>query len=121
MRRCCLGPTSRATAKFADELDNIMGRDLVEVSDLITKVERHEAIKETNAVIDRRVCQAALVAEVALVLGLQPIQWCQRLLLWLWTIGNTGLDERVDEAFQAVALLIVLVRMHRLERGGVRR
>ena len=32
----------------------------------------------------------------------------------------TGSDERVDEALQTDALLIVLVRMHRLERGCMR-
>jgi hypothetical protein len=34
----------------------------------------------------------------------------------IWAVGNAGLDESVDKAFQAIYLLMVLVRVHPFER-----
>jgi hypothetical protein len=67
-------------------------------------------------VVDRRLGQPSLLAKIDLVLRLQAFERRRHLLRRLRSLGNTGLDQSIYEAFQAVYLLIVFVRVYRFER-----
>ena len=93
-----------------------MRRDVVQIAERVAEPEGHEAIEETDAVIDRRLRQPALIAKIGHILRSKAIERRWPHLLRRRPLGDAGLDERIDEAFQAVLLLIVLVRVHRRER-----
>ena len=105
---------------LAQESHDVVGRDVVEIAELLPEAERHEAIEEPHAVVDRRLGQPSLLAKIGLVLHRQALDRRQRLLRRLRPLGHTGRDKNVDEALKAVSLLAVLARVHRFERGGAR-
>lgn len=118
VRRPRLVPRRRAAAELAQEVDDVVWRDVVEVAERLSEPEGHEALEEADAVVDRCVRQPALVAEVALVLGLQAIQWRRRLRRRHRSLSHASVDKSVDEPLEAVLLLVVLVRVHPAEGSG---
>ena len=70
LRRCDGGVLSRGALslpELAQEVDDIVRRDVVQVAEGVAEPEGHEAIEEAVTVIDRRLGQPTLIAEICVV------------------------------------------------------
>ena len=113
-RRRRVSKRPRPEQDLAKEGNEIVRRDGVEIAKLGAKAECHEAIKEVQTVLDRRLGQSPLYLQIGLVLRAQAIARGRALSRRLRAFGNTALSKIIYEPFDAgplIGLCVVLIAL----------
>src|SRR5271165_196988 len=105
----------RSTHHLAEERHDIAWGDVIQIAERCAEAERHEAVQEARAVIDRCLGQAPLLTKIDLVLRSQTFEFRRHLLWRFGWFGNIGLDKSIDEAIEAKPLISACVEMHAIE------
>src|SRR6266550_7525793 len=108
-RRRRVSKRPRPEQDLAKEGNEIVRRDGVEITKLGAKAECHEAIKEVQTILDRRLGQSPLYLQIGLVLRAQAITRSRTSPRRIRAFGNTGFDKIIDEPVDAERFVGVFV------------
>ena len=100
-RQRLLAAGLRSGFKLAQESDDIVRRDRVQVAELVAEAKGQEPLQEARAVIDRGLRQSALSAQVGLIFVAQAVQRRCLFRRRLRDSRYSGFAQMFDESSQA--------------------